>query len=76
MKKKRIRVLPLLFILIMLIGCQSSKSVEQNLMRINSAKGDNAKKVIFLMVDSLMYQAIDQGISKQELPTLRARAIL
>lgn len=71
MKKNRIRVLPSLFILIMLIGCQSSKSIEQNVMQINSAKGDNAKKVIFLMVDSLMYQAIDQGISKQELPTLK-----
>lgn len=40
-------------------------------MRINSANGQNAKKVIFLMVDSLMYQAIDQGISRQELPTLK-----
>lgn len=71
MKKKGIRMWPVILISIMLIGCQNSKPKEQDLMRINSASGENAKKVIFLMVDSLMVQAIDQGIGKQELPTLK-----
>lgn len=71
MRKKGIRILLSIMLLDMLIGCQSSKPKEQDLMRINSASGGNTKKVIFLMVDSLMYQAIDQGISKQELPALQ-----
>lgn len=55
----------------MLIGCQNAKPKEQDLLRIYSANGDKAKKVIFLMADSLMHQAIDQGIGKQELPAFK-----
>ncbi|WP_410511017.1 alkaline phosphatase family protein [Paenibacillus sp. BR2-3] len=40
-------------------------------MRVKSANGENTKKVILLMVDSLMAQAIDQGIREQELPTFQ-----
>lgn len=71
MWKKRVWLLSLALMLIMIIGCQNSKPKEQDLLRIKSAKVENRKKVIFLMVDSLMYQAIDQGINKQELPTLK-----
>lgn len=60
-----------ILILFMVIGCQSSKSKEQDLLRIKSTNDENTKKVIFLMVDSLMYQAIDEGINKQELPTFK-----
>lgn len=55
----------------MIIGCQSSNPNEQDLMRIKSTNGENTKKVIFLMVDSLMYQTIDEGINKQVLPTFK-----
>lgn len=71
MRKKGKQLLASILLMIMLIGCQNSKPKEQDLMRINSTNGENAKKVIFLMVDSLMYQAIDQGISKQELPAFK-----
>ncbi|NUU62798.1 alkaline phosphatase family protein [Paenibacillus agri] len=71
MRKKWIWILPLIFILIIATGCQNSKPKEQDLLRIKSADGGKTKKVIFLMVDSLMYQAIDQGIRKQELPALK-----
>ncbi|WP_440108641.1 alkaline phosphatase family protein [Paenibacillus sp. QZ-Y1] len=71
MRKKGKQMLASILLMSMLIGCQNSKPKEQDLIRINSTNGENAKKVIFLMVDSLMYQAIDQGISKQELPALK-----
>lgn len=71
MRKKEIWIGLSIFIMIMLIGCQHSKPKEQDLLRIHSANGEHTKKVIFLMADSLMVQAIDQGISRQELPAFK-----
>lgn len=71
MRKKGFWILLSISIVIMLVGCENSKPKEQDLLRIRSANGEHAKKVIFLMVDSLMFQAIDQGISKQELPAFK-----
>lgn len=54
------------------MGCQSTKPKEQDLLKIKSTNNNGSpKKVVFLMVDSLMYQAIDKGIRKQELPTFK-----
>lgn len=65
----------LLMILILTIafGCQrqESKPKEQDLMQVKSINGENSKKIIFLMIDSLMAQAIDNGIKQKELPTLQ-----
>ncbi|WP_018758249.1 alkaline phosphatase family protein [Paenibacillus terrigena] len=58
-----------------IIGCrpqqQAAKSNEQDLLYIQSTKHQASKKVIFLLVDALMAQAIDQGIQRQELPTFQ-----
>lgn len=65
-------MLPLIFILTLTAGCRDTKPKEQDLLRMKSANSETTKKkVIFLMVDSLMYQAIDQGIRRQELPALK-----
>jgi predicted AlkP superfamily pyrophosphatase or phosphodiesterase len=73
MRKKMSRLLLLSFILIAAFGCQrqQSKLNEQDLLQVKSINGDHTKKVIFLMIDSLMAQAIDQGIKQKELPTLQ-----
>lgn len=65
------RIWASVFLFMMLLGCQSSKVKEQDLLRIKSANGETGKKVIFFMVDSLMYQAIDEGIEKKELPAFK-----
>ena len=57
MRMKWIWMMFSILILFMVIGCQSSKPKEQDLLRIKTTNGENTKKVIFLMVDSLMYQA-------------------
>jgi predicted AlkP superfamily pyrophosphatase or phosphodiesterase len=57
----------------LIFGCQrqESKPNEQDLMQVKSINGEKSKKIIFLMIDSLMAQAIDQGIKQKELPTLQ-----
>lgn len=71
MRENGLRIVLSVLLLVMVSGCQSTNHKEQDLLRINSAQHDNTKKVIFLLVDSLMYQAIDQGINEQELPTFK-----
>ncbi|SMF86014.1 Uncharacterized proteins of the AP superfamily [Paenibacillus uliginis N3/975] len=73
MRKKTVRMVLLLFVLISVFGCQKqeTKTKEQDLTQVKSINGEHAKKVIFLLVDSLMAQAIDRGIEQNELPTLR-----
>jgi predicted AlkP superfamily pyrophosphatase or phosphodiesterase len=60
-------------IFILVFGCQrqESKPDDQDLMQVKSIQGEHSKKIIFLMIDSLMSQAIDQGIKQNELPTLQ-----
>ncbi|UNK21275.1 alkaline phosphatase family protein [Paenibacillus sp. N3/727] len=68
-----VRMVLLLFVLIAVFGCQKqeTKTKEQDLTQVKSINGEHEKKVIFLLVDSLMAQAIDRGIEQNELPTLR-----
>lgn len=73
MGKTKGRILPSILILILVVGCQNPKPKpeDQDLMRIKSTNGENTKKVILLLVDSLMAQSIDQGIKEQELPAFK-----
>lgn len=61
----------LVLISIIMSGCHNSKPKEQDLLRLKSASGAQPKKVIYVLVDSLMPQAIDRGIRAKELPTLQ-----
>lgn len=63
----------LLMILIVVFGCQRQEVThkEQDLVRVKSINGEDKKKVILLVVDSLMAQAIDKGIAQKELPTIQ-----
>ncbi|MBU5345884.1 alkaline phosphatase family protein [Paenibacillus lautus] len=70
MQIKRIIIIMLSLVLITIMGCQQ-KPAEQDLLRVKSEQGATHKKVIFLMVDSLMSQAIDKGISQKQLPTFQ-----
>ena len=58
---KKIIIVMLSLVLITIMP--ASKPAEQDL-RVKSEQGATHKKVIFLMVDSLMAQAIDKGISQ------------
>lgn len=74
MRIKTVRVaLLLVLVLAAVLGCQKqeTKTKEKDLVHVKSLKGENAKKVIFLMADSLMAQSIDRGIEQNELPAFR-----
>lgn len=63
----------MVLILSLATGCQhqSSQSEDQDLLHVKSADRVQSKKVIFLLVDSLMAEAIDQGIRQGELPSFK-----
>jgi len=68
-------LLVLIFVLMisMALGCQSkdTKPKEQDLVKVKSSIGNSNKKVIMFVVDSLMSQAIDQGIKDNELSAIK-----
>lgn len=70
---RKIMICSLLFVFILTSGCQKeeSKYKEQDLIQVKSIYGEGSKKVIFLMIDSLMSQAIDEGIKQKKLPTFQ-----
>ncbi|XID93107.1 alkaline phosphatase family protein [Paenibacillaceae bacterium WGS1546] len=57
--------------LVAVVGCRKTKPEESDLLQVKSVRQENAKKIIFLMVDSLMAQAIDEGIRQQRLPAFQ-----
>jgi len=66
----------LIWIVVLLMicsGCYGSevKLKEDDLLHVKSKTGHPSKKVILILVDSVMYQAIDKGIQQQKLPTLK-----
>jgi len=71
MRINKVLIVLLSLALIMVMGCQHRKPAEQDLLRVKSQQGGAHKKVIFVMVDSLMAQAIDKGISQKQLPTFQ-----
>ncbi|MFC7679979.1 alkaline phosphatase family protein [Paenibacillus sp. GCM10028914] len=73
MWKKTILTIILILAMFTCFGCQrqEAKHKEQDLVHVKSSKGEQTKKVIYVMVDSLMAQAIDRGIQQKELPTFK-----
>ncbi|WP_054027712.1 alkaline phosphatase family protein [Bacillus sp. FJAT-28004] len=73
MRKKMSLILLSIFILIVASGCQSQELThkEQDLVRVKSLNGENKKKVVLLLIDSLMAQAIDKGLAQNELPAIK-----
>ncbi|GJM81779.1 hypothetical protein HMSSN139_42750 [Paenibacillus sp. HMSSN-139] len=64
--------LPLVVICLLAGGCQQEHK-EQDLLQIRSTNEHSTgkKKVIFVLVDSLMAQSIERGMEQNELPTFR-----
>lgn len=66
-----------LFILFLLIAVWSSRRKqkpspqEKDLLQVKSNAGDSAKKVIFIVIDSLMAEAVDRGLEQKELPAFQ-----
>ncbi|WP_169082314.1 alkaline phosphatase family protein [Paenibacillus sp. PL91] len=73
MRQKISRLGLIIFIFAIAFGCQNqgSKPKEQDLMHVKSIQGDQSKKIILLLIDSLMAGAIDEGIRQNELPTFQ-----
>lgn len=68
------RIILIVLILMLGFGCQkkeSNPSKDQHFLQIKNEKGDKSKKIIFLMIDSLMSQSIDEGIKQGVLPTFQ-----
>lgn len=61
----------LILIAITVVGCQHRKSEDHDLIHVKSEDRGHQKKVIMLLVDSLMAQSVDKGIRQQELPTFQ-----
>ncbi len=68
-----IRYMVVFAITLLLTGCTwvGSKTKEDDLMRVKSEAGNETKKVILLVADSLMYQAIDQEMKNHKLPAFK-----
>ncbi len=58
---------------IALAGCTwfGAKTKEDDLVRVKSKGNADSKKVIMLMADSLLVQALDRGIKNNELPAFK-----
>lgn len=71
MQRPCIRTIMTLLLLIMLVGCRQSKPMDSDLMRVKSINNEEHKRIILLMVDSLMPQAIEEGLRQKVLPTFQ-----
>lgn len=71
MRTKMSRLLLLLCILVLVPGCQRTDQKPEDRIQTQSIGGTASKKVIYLLVDSLMPQAIDRGIERNELPAFQ-----
>ncbi|WP_325176661.1 alkaline phosphatase family protein [Paenibacillus alkalitolerans] len=61
------------FIMIALVSGCLGRGTEHNgdLLEAKSKRGNASKKVILIVADSLMYQAVDQGLKQNILPTFK-----
>ncbi|MFD0958914.1 alkaline phosphatase family protein [Paenibacillus chungangensis] len=68
--KKKLSYFKGALILLLLIGCSGGNSGEEkDLLQVKSYRA--TKKVIFILVDSLMAKSIDEGIARNRLPTFK-----
>ncbi|MBD2871121.1 alkaline phosphatase family protein [Paenibacillus arenilitoris] len=60
-------------ILTLCVGCTGHPAApkENDLLRMQAGNGKSSKKVIFILVDSLMHRSIDLGIKQKKLPTFQ-----
>ncbi|RJE90459.1 alkaline phosphatase family protein [Paenibacillus sp. 1011MAR3C5] len=65
------KALSVIAMIMLLLGCQSPAPKEQDLLHVKSASGTKTKKVIMLVVDSLMSQSIERGIRSNQLPAFQ-----
>lgn len=67
------RICTLIAVLAVISSCsgKSRQGDEVELLRAKSNREPSSKKVILVVADSLMYQAIDEGIKRKLLPTFR-----
>lgn len=63
--------LAVVLILATVVGCGNKETKEHDLLHVKSKQGADKKKVIFLMIDTLMAQSIDEGIRQKQLPTFQ-----
>lgn len=65
------RYILIISIFVLTFGCQTENNSEPDLMQVKSNEGEDSKKIILLLVDSMMTQAIEQGLQQEVLPTLK-----
>ncbi|MFF2888651.1 alkaline phosphatase family protein [Paenibacillus sp. NPDC057967] len=65
------KAIAVIAVIMLLLGCQSQAPKEQDLLHVKSDSGTKAKKVIMLVVDSLMSASIDRGIRANQLPSFQ-----
>jgi predicted AlkP superfamily pyrophosphatase or phosphodiesterase len=67
------RLFCIVLTLMVCAGCDGShtKPQEHDLLHVKSQSSHLTKKVILVLVDSLMVQAIDKGLQQHKLPTLQ-----
>lgn len=66
-------MLTMVLLCLVVSGClkQGQAAKEPDLVRVKSLKGRESKKVILVVADSLMPQAIEDGVKNQELPAFQ-----
>lgn len=74
-----IRMIAISLLLVLVSSCSQPKPKEPDLLHIASkakqqvnSTSKGRKKVILIVVDSLMYQSIDRGLEQNQLPTLKS----
>ncbi|NGP59242.1 alkaline phosphatase family protein [Paenibacillus thiaminolyticus] len=72
MRTKTSRLILLLCVLVIVPGCHKpEQKPKENRIQLHSKEENDSKKVIYLLIDSLMSQAIDRGIERNELPAFQ-----
>lgn len=71
MRTMGMKWLAVVLILAVAVGCGNKETKEHDLLHVKSKQGADKKKVIFLMIDTLMAQSIDEGIRQKQLPTFQ-----
>ncbi|CAN7373159.1 alkaline phosphatase family protein [Paenibacillus sp. LjRoot153] len=66
------KVITLIFLIVLVIGCGKPENKENDLVQMKAIdKTHSVKPVILINVDSMLSSAIDEGISKDMLPTFK-----